>query len=277
LRKLIDKVELESFRSGPLDEKNAIVSIHAGAGGTESCDWADMLLRMYTRWAERVGFEVDMQDLQPGEEAGISRATFRLVGPRAYGYAKAERGVHRRRPGFDAVMVGGRTARADDPRLTVRLVPPGRQAPRRIVLAPDADLDPKAALFEDAEAAPVHVFSRLDAAEAAIERLEAAGAHVHPVGAEGAALELGDVLEVAWELGIRSILCEGGGRLARSLLGTGNAHRLYLFVAPRTLGEAAVPAFPEGETLDWTDFHPSQTPAAFGADTRIVLDRRQGS
>lgn len=91
----LDQIEIQSFLTGPHDKCNAIVSIHAGAGGTESCDWADMLLRLYLRWAERRGYETEIQDIQPGEEAGISRASFRLVGPNAYGYAKAERGVHR--------------------------------------------------------------------------------------------------------------------------------------------------------------------------------------
>lgn len=91
----LDDLEIASFLNGPHDACNAIISIHAGAGGTESCDWADMLLRMYLRWAERRGFQTEIQDLQPGEEAGISRATFRLIGPNAYGYSKAERGVHR--------------------------------------------------------------------------------------------------------------------------------------------------------------------------------------
>lgn len=91
----LDDLEIASFLNGPHDACNAIISIHAGAGGTESCDWADMLLRMYLRWAERRGFQTEIQDLQPGEEAGISRATFRLIGSNAYGYSKAERGVHR--------------------------------------------------------------------------------------------------------------------------------------------------------------------------------------
>ncbi len=90
-----DRLEIESFLSGPLDRSNAIVTVHAGAGGTESCDWADMLLRQYTRWAERRGFKAELQDLQAGEEAGISKATLRIEGLNAYGYAKAERGVHR--------------------------------------------------------------------------------------------------------------------------------------------------------------------------------------
>ncbi len=91
----IENLEITSFLSGPHDASNAIMSIHSGAGGTESCDWAEMLFRMYSRWAERVGYTVEVQDLQEGEEAGISRVTFRIVGENAYGYAKAERGVHR--------------------------------------------------------------------------------------------------------------------------------------------------------------------------------------
>jgi len=91
----IDKLEISSFLTGKFDHSNAIFSINAGAGGTESCDWASMLLRMYMRWAERWGFGVEIQDIQNGEEAGISSATLRITGPNAYGYAKAERGVHR--------------------------------------------------------------------------------------------------------------------------------------------------------------------------------------
>ncbi|MDR2807077.1 MAG: peptide chain release factor 2 [Puniceicoccales bacterium] len=95
LLRRLDKLEIASFLSGKHDHCNAILSIHAGAGGTESCDWADMLFRMYLRWAERHGFITEIQDMQPGEEAGISRATLRIIGPNVYGYAKAERGVHR--------------------------------------------------------------------------------------------------------------------------------------------------------------------------------------
>lgn len=91
----MDNVEVQSFLSGPHDHANAIVTIHAGAGGTESCDWAEMLFRLYTRWAEQRGFEVEVQDLQYGDEAGLSRATFLVQGENAYGFAKAERGVHR--------------------------------------------------------------------------------------------------------------------------------------------------------------------------------------
>ena len=91
----IERVEIESFLSGKLDSSNAIVTIHAGAGGTESCDWAEMLLRMYTRWAERRGWKCDVQDIVAGEEAGVAKVTIRIEGANAYGYAKAERGVHR--------------------------------------------------------------------------------------------------------------------------------------------------------------------------------------
>ena len=95
LKPALDKLELASFLSGANDNCNALMTIHAGAGGTESCDWADMLLRMYTRWSEQAGFTVDVQDIMPGEEAGISSATLRISGANAFGYSKAERGVHR--------------------------------------------------------------------------------------------------------------------------------------------------------------------------------------
>lgn len=95
LRKELDELEIQSFLSGKMDRNNAILSINAGAGGTESCDWADMLLRMYTRWAEHSGYEVEVLDIAPADEAGISGASLRIIGPNAYGYAKAERGVHR--------------------------------------------------------------------------------------------------------------------------------------------------------------------------------------
>jgi peptide chain release factor 2 len=81
--------------SGEDDRRDALLTIHPGAGGTESQDWAEMLLRMYTRWGERHGFSVDLLDLQPGDEAGIKSADHRSRGEYAYGYLKAEKGVHR--------------------------------------------------------------------------------------------------------------------------------------------------------------------------------------
>ncbi len=95
LERELDKREFELALSGPHDRGDAVLSIHAGAGGTEAQDWAEMLLRMYTRWAERKGYEVEITDLMPGEEAGIKSVTMTVRGPYAYGYLKAERGVHR--------------------------------------------------------------------------------------------------------------------------------------------------------------------------------------
>jgi peptide chain release factor 2 len=94
------KKELEAFSvkvvlSGPQDRKNVILSIHPGAGGTESQDWAQMLMRMYLRWAERSGLKAEVVDLLPGEEAGIKSATIEISGEYAYGYLKSEIGVHR--------------------------------------------------------------------------------------------------------------------------------------------------------------------------------------
>lgn len=95
LQPRLDELELASFLSGPHDSCNAFLTVNSGAGGTESCDWADMLLRMYTRWAEQAGFKTEVLDIQPGEETGVSSVTIRIEGANAYGYAKAERGVHR--------------------------------------------------------------------------------------------------------------------------------------------------------------------------------------
>jgi peptide chain release factor 2 len=90
-----EKLEVKAMLSGPDDGRDALLTIHPGAGGTESQDWAEMLLRMYSRWAERHDFDVTLLDLQPGEEAGIKSATIEIKGTYAYGYLKAEKGVHR--------------------------------------------------------------------------------------------------------------------------------------------------------------------------------------
>ena len=95
LRELVDRLETETLLSGDNDARNAIVTIHPGAGGTESQDWGDMLLRMYLRWAERHGFEAVLNDYQPGEEAGLKSATFSVNGDYAYGMLLGEIGVHR--------------------------------------------------------------------------------------------------------------------------------------------------------------------------------------
>ena len=91
----LEELELKNMLQGPDDHRDALVTIHPGAGGTESQDWAQMLLRMFTRWGERKGFDVELLDLQEGEEAGIKDATLEIRGQYAYGFLKAERGVHR--------------------------------------------------------------------------------------------------------------------------------------------------------------------------------------
>ncbi len=91
----IEKLRLETLLKGKYDGLNAILSLHAGAGGTEAQDWVSMLYRMYTRYAERNGFKVKVLDLLPGDEAGIKSVTFQVEGTNAYGYLKAEKGVHR--------------------------------------------------------------------------------------------------------------------------------------------------------------------------------------
>ncbi len=95
LQKRVRKAELQRMLSGPADHSDAIVSIHPGSGGTEAKDWAEMLLRMYLRWCERRGYKTELIDFQPGDEAGIEGAAFTVSGPNAYGYLRAEKGVHR--------------------------------------------------------------------------------------------------------------------------------------------------------------------------------------
>jgi peptide chain release factor 2 len=91
----LEGLELQNMLQGPDDARDALLTIHPGAGGTESQDWAEMLMRMYVRWAERHGFRVDVLDLLPGEEAGIKSAEIQISGQYAYGLLKAEKGVHR--------------------------------------------------------------------------------------------------------------------------------------------------------------------------------------
>ncbi len=91
----LESLRLKTLLSGEYDKDNAILTLHAGAGGTESCDWANMLCRMYQRWADKKGFTVDMLDFLDGEEAGLKSVTLEINGVNAYGYLKSERGVHR--------------------------------------------------------------------------------------------------------------------------------------------------------------------------------------
>ena len=95
LEKELDRYDIQKMLSGEYDEADAFLTINAGAGGTDAQDWAEMLLRMYTRWAESRGWKVELIDRSDGEEAGIKSATIKITGKYAYGYAKAEKGVHR--------------------------------------------------------------------------------------------------------------------------------------------------------------------------------------
>jgi len=129
LRRELDEFELKVMLSGPHDGKPAILSIHPGSGGTESQDWAQMLMRMYLRWCERNGFKAEVVDLLPGEEAGIKSATVEVTGEYAYGFLRGEAGVHRlirispfdasrrRQTSFAAVAVA---PEVDDVEVTVR-------------------------------------------------------------------------------------------------------------------------------------------------------------
>lgn len=91
----LDSLRIQTLLSGEFDRENAIVTLHAGTGGTESCDWVSMLYRMYTRWAEKKGFQIEVLDYLDGEEAGIKSVTVQINGENAFGYLKSERGVHR--------------------------------------------------------------------------------------------------------------------------------------------------------------------------------------
>ncbi len=104
VREELERLEFQLQLAGPYDRGNAILAVHARAGGTEAQDWAQMLLRMYLRWGQRRGYKTEVLDLSPGEEAGIKSVAIEFVGPYAYGYLKAERGVHRlvRLSPFDA-------------------------------------------------------------------------------------------------------------------------------------------------------------------------------
>jgi diaminohydroxyphosphoribosylaminopyrimidine deaminase/5-amino-6-(5-phosphoribosylamino)uracil reductase len=191
---------------------------------------------------------------------------------------EATEAAHRLRAGFDAVLVGGRTARADDPRLTVRLggVQP-RVPPARMVIDPDGTLSSDCALFRE-RAGKAMVFVGDDVDEARLERLERAGAQVHPVPRSRRGLDLGPVLDVAGGIGIHSILCEGGGRLASSFLSDGLAGRLYLVHAPRVLGPRGVPGFPGPFPEDmWRGWRVAFEPERLGRDVLTVYEREDAT
>ena len=187
----------------------------------------------------------------------------------------AEREVHRLRTGFDAILIGTETLRVDNPRLTVRMAPRGRRPVRRLVLDARAELPSDAEIFDDVELNPLHIFTHQDASESEITRLELLGAHVHSVPRTNRGLDLESIMGVVQELGVQSLLCEGGAKLANSLIRKDLVQRLYLFIAPKTLGVGGIAAFSDGEeTLKWEDFLPSLPPEMHGRDTLIVLDRK---
>ncbi len=181
---------------------------------------------------------------------------------------------HRLRAGFDAVLVGSRTAQVDDPRLSVRgggIEP--RVPPARVVLDRVGSLREGSAFFGESAGRAV-VFVGADVDEARLERLERAGAQVHPVPSAPGGLDLAAILRVCSGTGIRSVLCEGGGRLASSFIAEGLAGRLYLFRSPCVLGSDAVPAFPGPFPRGtWRGWRPAFLPEWLGRDTLTVYER----
>ena len=200
--------------------------------------------------------------------AAAPGARTELTGPEA----RVE--VHRLRAGFDAALIGSGTALVDDPMLTVRESVPSRKPPVRIVLDSGARLSPTAALFEAVDTAPVMVFVRDNAPGRALSSLREAGASVHPVSATGrVGLDLREVLRVCWDEGVRSILCEGGSRVAASLLEDELISRLYLLLAPRILGAGGVPAFDGSSVVPNGAWTVVSDPLILGGDVLITYDR----
>ncbi len=217
-----------------------------------------------------------------------------LTGPPAHEH------VHYLRAGFDAILVGANTMEVDDPRLTVRGPLRPRRAPDRIVLDSRARLSAEARLLRKDEEGRVRIFTRPDAPQGRARELRRCGATVHmvpgsaqaiqgsnsaassepartrgssPAGGSAGGLDLGAVLQVCYREGLTSLLCEGGGVLAASLLREGLVQRVYLFLAPRTLGPGSVPAFPGLDDSVWEGWRPARPPAALGRDILWVLDR----
>lgn len=185
----------------------------------------------------------------------------------------ALRETHRLRAGFDGIMVGADTVLADDPLLTVRQEVPHRKQPTRLVLDSRARLSPSARLFDTLSEAPLIIFTGSDAPDEKVARLEGGGATILRIPKAEVGLSLPAVLEACWTLGLGSILCEGGGRLASELLKGSLARRLYLFVAPFVLGDRGVPAFPglSGREV-WKRWQPAGPPQGFERDVLLTFD-----
>jgi diaminohydroxyphosphoribosylaminopyrimidine deaminase/5-amino-6-(5-phosphoribosylamino)uracil reductase len=188
---------------------------------------------------------------------------------------EAQRETHRLRAGFQAVMVGSETVAVDDPRLTVREDVPMIRQPVRIVLDSRLRTSPAARLFEDVAEAPILVFTSESASASAVRTLSDAGAEVEAVRSGPGGLAMDAVLASCWRRGLRSLFCEGGARLASTLVLGGHAQRLYLFLAPFVLGSHGVPAFPEsGSPEVWSAWSPAAAPMLFGRDALLTMDRR---
>jgi len=182
--------------------------------------------------------------------------------------------THRLRAGFDGVMVGSGTVLVDDPLLTVRDDVPVRDQPVRVILDTQARVSPTARVFRDLPEVPLVIFTGEDAPREAVNQLEKGGARVHRVPRGPAGVSLDSVLEVCWDTGIRSLFCEGGGRVASQLIRGGLARRLYLFVAPFVLGERGVPAFAGvGPREAWEPWEPAAPARFFGRDVLLTFDR----
>lgn len=233
--------------------------------------------------ALKLALSLDGRLSRAGEQTG-------LTGP------PAREHVHYLRAGFDAIMVGANTMSIDDPRLTARGRPEPRRAPDRIVLDSRARMAAEARLLRDDGGGRVRVFTGADAPAGRARALRRRGATVHAVphataqrvpdpdgrsrgrtrdadARSTSGLDLGAVLGTCYREGLTSILCEGGGVLASSLLREGRVRRLYLFLAPLTLGSGSVPAFPGLREASWEGWRPAGPPAAFGHDLLWVLDR----
>lgn len=210
--------------------------------------------------ALKLALSLDGRISRAGEQTG-------LTGP------PAREHVHYLRAGFDAIMVGANTMSIDDPRLTARGRPEPRRAPGRIVLDSRARMAPEARLQRDDGGGRVRVFTGVDAPADRMRALQERGVTVHAVPRSASGLDLGAVLDTCYRAGLISILCEGGGVLASSLLREGRVQRLYLFLAPLTLGPGSVPAFPGLDEAAWDGWRPAGPPAAFGRDLLWVLDR----
>lgn len=187
----------------------------------------------------------------------------RVTGP------ESELEVHRLRAGFDAILVGARTARIDDPALTVRHGPAPRVPPVRVVADPDARLPLDGVLARTAGAVPVLALVSPSAPAERVAALSAAGVEVDVVVAGGQGVDMGAALDHLWDRGLRTVLCEGGGRLAGSLLADGRVDRLYLFQAPALFGATGVPAFPGDATFRGRPVDVRTV----GEDTLITIDR----